>query len=143
MNILVIDDEPDIVVELCGYFKRRGHRVVGAEGVEPAFHALAGDTKFDLVLADMRMPAGSGEDVLRVCTRVVKPCPALILMTGLADESDIQRAMGYGALTVFRKPLVPRQLEEAVRLAEQFHALRDSAGDRAAQRPSVFYASLA
>jgi DNA-binding NtrC family response regulator len=140
MNILVIDDEPDIVIELCSYFKRRGHRVVGAEGVVSAFHALAGDTRFDMVLADMRMPSGSGEDVLRVCTRVVQPCPALILMTGLADEADIQRATEYGALTVFRKPLVPRQLDEAVRLAEQVNMLRPE-NEKPATRASVFYAS--
>ncbi len=143
MNILVIDDEPDIVLELCSYFKRRGHKVIGADGVERAFHALAGDVIFDLVLADMRMPVGTGEDVLRVCMRVLNPCPALILMTGLADEEDIKRAKSYGALSVFRKPLVPRQLDEAVRLAEQHLAQRSPEAAKPVARPSAFFASAA
>jgi CheY-like chemotaxis protein len=141
MNVLVIDDEPDIVLELCGYFKRRGHRVTGCDGVEQAFNLLAGDAKFDLVLADMRMPVGTGEDVLRVCMRVLKPCPALILMTGLADDKDVQRAKSYGALTVFRKPLVPRQLDEALRLTEQHRALRTHELKTQVARTPTYYAA--
>lgn len=121
MNILVIDDEPDITAELCDYLRRKGHHVVEADGIEPALRALAGRQKFDLVLADMRMPVGGGEDVLRVCKRVLDPCPAVILMTGLADETDVRRAKLQGALTVYRKPIVPRQLNEALWLAIHRH----------------------
>jgi hypothetical protein len=38
-------------------------------------------------------------------------------MTGVADETDVRRAKLGGALTVYRKPIVPRQLNEALLLA--------------------------
>jgi CheY-like chemotaxis protein len=117
MNILVIDDELEITAELRDYLNRKGHHVVEADGVEAALQALAGNVRFDLILADMRLPTGTGEDVLRVCQRVLDPAPAVVLMTGVADECDVRRAKLNGALTVYRKPIVPRQLTEALQLA--------------------------
>jgi DNA-binding NtrC family response regulator len=114
MKILVVDDETDLVDELCGFLRRRGHDAVGADGVPSACTALGHEGRFDVVLTDMRMPTGSGVDVVRACKSLSAPRPAVFVMTGQASQDDIDAALGEGALNVFHKPLSLRRLSEAL-----------------------------
>ena len=116
MKILVVDDETDIVEELCGFLQRRGHQVMGAGGVEQACAALEGGEAFDVVVTDMRMPPGSGVQVVSACSRLPAP-PAVLLMTGQASPSDVDDAMNAGARSVLWKPLSLRKVMEAVMAA--------------------------
>jgi two-component system response regulator PilR (NtrC family) len=112
MHILVVDDDPDILCELCSFLGRRGHDVVGANGVREAVAAMGRD-RFAIVLTDMRMPDGSGLDVLRAATDVDPP-PLKLVMTGQAGEEDLNEAHRLGARDIFFKPLSLRAILAAV-----------------------------
>jgi DNA-binding NtrC family response regulator len=65
IRILVVDDEPDILLGLNALLTGRGHYVKTfdkpAEALE---HLTSGDERYDLVIADYRMPGGiSGLDL--------------------------------------------------------------------------------
>lgn len=113
MKILVVDDEIDIVDELCTFLMRRGHQVIGAGSVDQACAALGGDCRFDVVVTDMRMPPRSGVEVVSACSRLATP-PAVLLMTGQATASDVDEALGAGARSVIWKPISLRGVMEAL-----------------------------
>ena len=112
MRILVVDDDPDILGELCSFLGRRGHDVVGANGAREAVAALGRDG-FAIVLTDMRMPDGSGLDVLRAANDA-DPSPLKLVMTGQAGEDDLVEARRLGADNIFFKPLSLRAILAAV-----------------------------
>lgn len=116
MKILVVDDETDIVDELRSFLQRRGHDVTGAGGVDQARAALDNDGGFDVVMTDMRMPPGSGVEVVQACNRLTTR-PAVLLMTGQASETDVDDALRAGAQAVLWKPLSLRKVMEAVAAA--------------------------
>ncbi|TWT15815.1 response regulator [Reyranella sp. CPCC 100927] len=118
MKILVVDDEMDIVEELCSFLTRRGHQVIGAGSVDQACAALDGTTGFDVVVTDMRMPPRSGVEVVSACSRLAAP-PAVLLMTGQATASDVTAAMSAGARSVIWKPLSLRNIVEALAAVAQ------------------------
>jgi two-component system response regulator PilR (NtrC family) len=112
MRILVVDDDPDILGELCAFLGRRGHDVVGANGARQAIAALGRDP-FAIVLTDMRMPDGSGLDVLRAANDV-EPSPLKLVMTGQAGEHDLNEARRLGARDIFFKPLTLKAILAAI-----------------------------
>lgn len=125
MNVLVVDDEPDIVAEVCGFLQRRGFKPIAADGVMAARQALDGAVPIDIVLTDMRMPPGSGLEVLQNCVGR-DPRPAMLVMTGQASEDEIAGAVKIGAATVFPKPLSLRTLLETLKKMEADRASPDT-----------------
>ncbi len=105
MRILLVDDETDIVEELGRFLRRRGHEVVGVGGVDAAMRALHGDGPFDVVLTDLRMPDGTGLDVVRACRDHPQPGPSALVMSGHAGRADIAQAREDGAVQFFPKPV--------------------------------------
>src|SRR5260370_36497234 len=63
-HILVVDDEKSLCELLEITFRKDGHRVEVANGVEAARRKLEG-ALFDIVISDIRMPGGTGLDLLR------------------------------------------------------------------------------
>jgi DNA-binding NtrC family response regulator len=116
MKILVVDDEPEIVDELRSFLERRGHHVTCADGVEQVRGALGDGGAFDVVITDMRMPSGSGVEIVEACQRLAPP-PAVLLMTGQASEADVDNALQAGACAVLWKPLSLRKVMAAIAAA--------------------------
>ena len=62
-QLLVVDDDPDTLTLLERALARRGYAVTTAMSVQAALDAAAA-RDFDAVLADMRLPDGSGADLV-------------------------------------------------------------------------------
>ena len=115
-NILLIDDEIDIRGFMKDFFEDRDFNVEmagdGAEGVEKFKKG-----KFDLVVSDMLMPKLIGLEVLRQI-KAVKPDQRIIMMTGVKEQSMMDKAKELGCHMYLTKPI---QLAELVkRVAECF-----------------------
>ena len=103
LSVMVVDDEPGIRTALRANFLRHGWRVETASCVREAVRGVEG-REFDLVVTDMRMPDGSGMEVMRAA-RKASPETAVILLTAYGSVPDAVTAMRDGALDYLTKPI--------------------------------------
>jgi two-component system response regulator HydG len=121
-TILIVDDEPSARSTMALLLRKRGHRVLQADGVAAAVKALT-EELIDLVVTDLRMPAGSGLDVLRA---VKGHCPDadVILLTAYAGWESAKEAIQLGALDYFEKGHDPDELLHRIDKTLEEKALR-------------------
>ncbi|HWN92089.1 MAG TPA: sigma-54 dependent transcriptional regulator, partial [Verrucomicrobiae bacterium] len=136
--ILVVDDELSARSTLALLLKKRGHRVTQAEGLTAAVRAL-NDGAFELVVTDLRMPDGSGIDILRAVKTHCSEAD-VILLTAYAGWESAKEAMQLGALDYFEKGREPDELFDRIDRALSEQALRreqDSARGQMAEGEAV------
>lgn len=113
--VLVVDDEPNIVLSFEFLLKQVGYDVRVARDGEQALAAIA-EYKPGLVLLDVMMPKRDGYDVCR--TIRANPDWAdirVIMLTARGREVDRERGMEAGADEYITKPFSTRDVVEKVR----------------------------
>ena len=108
MRVLVVDDEPDIVRELAVLLRRRGFAVQTAESVTGARKALADGLLPHAIVSDVRMPDGSGLDLLDDDMGATPP--GIIYVSGHLEGAEANAVVKRGALAVLPKPVDTRRL---------------------------------
>ena len=111
-RLLVVDDEPDLRTLYELTLLREGYDVESAETVAEAWAALE-SSRFNLVITDMRLPDGSGLDLLRrldECGRGEKG----IVITAYGSAENAVEALKAGAYDYLTKPVDLRQFRAAV-----------------------------
>jgi DNA-binding NtrC family response regulator len=121
-HLLVVDDEAGARSTLALLLRKRGHRVVEADGVTTAAKRLAEEV-FDLVVTDLRMPDGDGLDVLRTA-KAQAPATEVIPLTAYAEWKSAKEAIRLGALDYFEKGQEPDELYHRIDKALAGRALR-------------------
>jgi len=101
-RILVVDDERSMQEFLEIFFRSEGYEVVTAGDVQNARLHLEGDD-FDVVITDIKMPDGSGLDLLRA-VHEVSPETVVIMITAFASTETAIAAMKQGAYDYITKP---------------------------------------
>lgn len=117
ISVLIIDDEEDFARTLAGRLELRGMAVRCAFSGEQGL-ALMRESLPDLLLLDMRMPGLSGVDVLRLL-RAGEAVPGgsslpVCIVSGHAEERNLQEAEALGIQGYFSKPLRFDELLEAI-----------------------------
>ena len=125
MNILVIDDEPDICKSLSGFLKRLGHSVRCAGNGEEGLKLFHSDT-FEIVITDIRMPVMGGLEFLKQIKRVERSPIDVIVFTGHGDMDSAVKALQYGAYDYLQKPINVKELAIALERAEEYAMLRNN-----------------
>ncbi len=107
-KILIVDDELIMRESLAGWLERDGHKVVTASSGEEALEILK-DSRFDILLIDIKMEGIGGLDVLR---RVKESDPdvAVVMITAYGSISTAIEAMKNGAYDYLLKPFDPEAL---------------------------------
>jgi two-component system cell cycle response regulator CpdR len=91
ISILIVDDEPDILLALNALLRGRSHSVATFDNSSEALRHLTNRdvTPYDLVITDYRMPGGiSGLDLAKRVKEHTKRKTKVILMTAF-DVSSI------------------------------------------------------
>lgn len=101
-RLLIVDDEVAQMQALCNTLRDHGYETVGFTSGLAALAALR-ETPFDLLLADLMMPAMGGIDLLRSALRI-DPSLVCIIMTGEGTIATAVQAMQSGALDYILKP---------------------------------------
>ena len=114
-HILIVDDEPNIVMSLEFLMRKNGYQVGIARNGTEALAAIE-QTPFDLVLLDVMMPDVDGYQVCQQLRQ--RPDLAhtkVIFLSAKSREADVQRGYEAGADLYIPKPFSTRQLMEKVR----------------------------
>jgi DNA-binding NtrC family response regulator len=114
-KILIVDDEPTILLTLSYALRSRDVEVITASRLEPAEEALKNHT-FDLVIADIRMSGMLGEEGLELLTYIKRNWPGtkVIIMTAHGTDEVRQDAYERGAVHYYQKPVDIRELMQKV-----------------------------
>ncbi len=101
-RILIVDDETAHTRALCDTLRDRGYETTGFTTGDAALAALQ-ETKFDLLLTDLKMPGMDGVELLAQALKI-DPQLVGILMTGKGTIETAVQAMQAGALDYILKP---------------------------------------
>lgn len=106
-RVLILDDEEKMVGLIARSLERDGYEAVGETDPARALAAIK-ESKFDVLLTDLRMP---GIDGIEVLERVKKIDPGIdvILMTAYASVDTVREAMKLGAVDYLTKPVSAEQ----------------------------------
>ncbi len=127
-RILVVDDEARYTRVLETTLAGAGYHVVTAAGGADAL-ALAGQSPFDLILLDVRMP---GLDGLETCRRLRQfSLTPVIMLTALAEDEDRIHGLDAGADDYVTKPFSAGELLARVRAVLRRATWDDAAGPAA------------
>lgn len=111
-RVLVVDDAAHVRDVIRLTLEEVGHEVVLAETGQGARTALT-RRRPDLLILDLKLPGGSGVDVLRALREAGADTP-VIIVTGYPDSDLMQQAMDFAPFVVLPKPVAPDVLLQAV-----------------------------
>ena len=114
-SVLIVDDEPNIVLSLEFLIQEAGYEVRVARNGEQALNAIE-EKPPSLILLDVMMPKKDGFDV---CERV-RANPAwkdirIIMLTAKGRDVEREKGLALGADTYITKPFSTRAVLELIR----------------------------
>ncbi|MBW1996508.1 MAG: sigma-54-dependent Fis family transcriptional regulator [Deltaproteobacteria bacterium] len=107
-KILIVDDELIIRKSLADWLARDGHQVETAVSGEEALERCK-DTRFDILLVDIKMEGMSGLELLKQ-VRGNDPDIAVVMITAYGSIASAIEAMKNGAYDYLLKPFDPNEL---------------------------------
>ena len=120
ISILVVDDDQIVLKGLSEYLRVEGCYVRSVQTLKEAIDTLAQE-QFRVVICDVRLPAGSGFDLLDHI-RAYHLSSAVIMLTGYGTIEDAVHAIRLGAYDYVTKPIsdddVRLTIERALRQQE-------------------------
>ena len=104
MNILVIEDEPDIRKNLEYNLSREGFKVSTAGSLKDGLKSLDSNT-YSLILLDLNLPRKNGLEVLEyISGEKDHTLNSVIMISGEFDEGTIKKAVDIGGRCFLAKP---------------------------------------
>ena len=114
-HVLIVDDEPNIVMSLEFLMRKNGYQVGIARNGTEALAAID-QTAFDLILLDIMMPDVDGLQVCRqLRQRPDRAGTKVIFLSAKSRAADVQKGYEVGADLYIPKPFSTRQLMAKVR----------------------------
>jgi CheY-like chemotaxis protein len=103
-HILIVDDEPDILSLLEDILTRRNYTVYSADTVAKALKIIEAHPEISLIISDIKMPEGTGAELLKKIRSKDPVKPILVFLTALADLS-MEDICERGASGYIEKPI--------------------------------------
>ena len=123
MAVLVVEDDRQLSALITRFLEAAGATVHttdnGDDAVTYLRGALAAGTPLDLVVTDLRMPRGSGAEVIAAARERMLPVP-IVVMSGFFDDADVAALAARRALVSLAKPFSERELHVALAVARQY-----------------------
>jgi len=114
-KILIVDDEPNIVISLEFLMKKEGFEVAVAGDGEEALSKAASFSP-DLVLLDVMMPKKSGFEVCEALRAdPAKSQLRIVMLTAKGRETEVAKGLALGANAYVTKPFSTKDLVAKVK----------------------------
>lgn len=114
-KILIVDDEPNILISLEYLMKREGYEVFVARDGDEALAVIRRERPA-LVLLDVMMPGKSGFEVCgAVRADEALAATKIVLLTAKGRDTDVAKGLALGATAYITKPFSTRELAQRVR----------------------------
>ena len=118
-TLLLVDDDPLVLESMADWLRSQGYDVDTSDSVAHAKECFE-KKHFDIALVDIRLGDQDGFDLLHHL-REASPQTAVILITGYGTVESAVEAIRSGAFDFLTKPLMDRDLEEAIERAMDRH----------------------
>lgn len=116
-KILIVDDDPDLVLGLTLRLKANGYSVVSAVDATSGLE-MNRDQKPDLIILDLGLPGNDGFSVLEQMKIPESDAPPpTIVLSGRNAHGNKERAVQAGAFAFLQKPPENNVLLSAIKLA--------------------------
>lgn len=128
---LVVDDEPDILMLYGMSLQRMNVEAVMVSTLQEALDKLEGGESFGFCITDLRLPDGSGLELVSAIQRIGLNLPVAVV-TAYGEVQAAVEALKAGAFDFVTKPISLERLREMVH-----HGLRLSSSTSAKPGPAV------
>jgi DNA-binding NtrC family response regulator len=124
VKIVVVDDEPTIVLMCRRVLEAQGHAVHGFTSVRDALTQLEAEAA-DLLVVDYKMPELNGLEFIQRAW-AIRPGLRVVMITAHGTREVIGRATQSGVQSVVLKPFTPSELAKGVAaaVAQDDHPVR-------------------
>jgi CheY-like chemotaxis protein len=112
LQILHVDDDPDIRLLMAGSLSDFGYTVVTAGTVAEALQ-LAKEISFNLFILDVRLPDGTGIELCQQL-RKLQPRAPVVYYSAYADDTAQKKALSICGDAYLRKPISAIELEQTI-----------------------------
>ena len=115
-KVLIVDDEQGIIKFLSKALEISGYEVVTASAADEAMQLVLSEN-VDILLTDIKMPGGSGFDLMSL-TRLAENGIPIVLMSGHIDISVMaEKGIEAGAVQCLNKPFTIQELRDTIKTA--------------------------
>ena len=115
MKIVVVDDEPTIVLMCRRVLESQGHTVSGFTNVHAALSQLETEAA-DLLVVDYKMPELNGLEFVQRAW-ALRPGLRVVMITAHGTREVMGRASDSGVQSIVLKPFTPTELAKGVAAA--------------------------
>ncbi len=113
-RVLVVDDEPSLLVVMEQYLRRLGHAVVACRTGLEAWELFERDpASFTLVLADITLPEMSGAELLGRMLQL-NPRACILICSGYPFDMATLPTTYQRQIAFLQKPFTPRMLADSI-----------------------------
>lgn len=114
LEVLIVDDEPEIRELLVESFRDHGFETTTASDGRAAIAAIERDpSRYRLIVTDLQMPGADGLTVLRAA-KAANPSCYVVIITGYASLDSAIQAVRHGAYDYLTKPFSMGQIDVLV-----------------------------
>lgn len=111
-DVLIVDDEPQMLIAMNETIRRSGYSITTAGSGLEALDLLK-ESRYRLVITDLRMPRVTGIDLLRE-VKSLSPRTQVVLVTAHGTVNNAVEAMKMGAFDYLMKPFSSEELKQIV-----------------------------
>jgi DNA-binding response OmpR family regulator len=103
MNVLLLEDEPELSAVACEQIESRGHKVFPAFDIEHARSILKDDhLNIDILVADQKVPDGNGS-LFAIETKGMSRGIGVVVVSGMLSLTDVEQLEAHG-VDYYNKP---------------------------------------
>lgn len=122
-KVLVVDDDPKVLLTLCSLLRKEGYQILEAETPESAF-ALISSQQPDLVILDIYLTNNTDGLTLLGKAKEKYPNLSFIMISGRGDTKTIVESMKLGASDFVNKPINPEEIKITIQNVLEKKSLR-------------------